>query len=135
LLSLARRTIVRFFGLSLAESTAGNHHTIGTHMHLAFQAGSRQAVDESYTTAIQAGAKDNGKPGLRFYHQNYYGAFVIDQNGINLEAFFMRLDRLLYGYLEILGVTLPGLTTRFTRRNQPLELNQQSLNGRVQADS
>ena len=66
--------------------------TVGTHTHLAFQAGSRQEVDEFYAAAIQAGAKDNGKPGLRFYHKNYYGAFAIDPNGINLEAVFHEAE-------------------------------------------
>jgi predicted lactoylglutathione lyase len=66
--------------------------TVGTQTHLAFQAGSRQEVDEFYAMAIQAGAKDNGKPGLRFYHENYYGAFVIDLNGINLEAVFHEAE-------------------------------------------
>jgi predicted lactoylglutathione lyase len=59
---------------------------------MAFQAGSRQEVDEFYAAAIQAGAKDNGKPGLRYYHKNYYGAFAIDPNGINLEAVFHEAE-------------------------------------------
>lgn len=56
-------------------------------MHIAFSAESRSQVDEFYRAAIAAGAKDNGKPGLRpEYHPHYYGAFVIDVNGHNLEA-------------------------------------------------
>ncbi|TMD18085.1 MAG: VOC family protein, partial [Chloroflexi bacterium] len=44
-------------------------------------------VDAFYKAAIKAGAKDNGKPGIREdYHPNYYGAFVIDPDGHNLEA-------------------------------------------------
>ena len=55
--------------------------------HLAFRAETRQAVDEFYKAALLAGAKPNGEPGLRpHYHPNYYGAFVIDLNGHNLEA-------------------------------------------------
>jgi catechol 2,3-dioxygenase-like lactoylglutathione lyase family enzyme len=55
--------------------------------HLAFTADRRAQVDEFYRAALAAGAKDNGAPGLRRdYHANYYGAFVIDPNGINLEA-------------------------------------------------
>ncbi|MBN9307584.1 MAG: glyoxalase [Devosia sp. 67-54] len=57
------------------------------HVHLAFRADSRKLVDEFYAAAIAAGGKDNGKPGLRpEYHQNYYGAFVLDPDGHNIEA-------------------------------------------------
>jgi catechol 2,3-dioxygenase-like lactoylglutathione lyase family enzyme len=56
-------------------------------LHLAFRAPSRKAVDEFYAAAIKAGAKDNGKPGTRKdYHPNYYGAFVLDLDGHNIEA-------------------------------------------------
>lgn len=56
-------------------------------MHLCFTAQNRAAVDAFYDAAIGAGARDNGKPGIReLYHPNYYGAFVIDLNGVNLEA-------------------------------------------------
>ena len=47
----------------------------------------RDAVDAFYKAALGAGARDNGKPEVReHYHANYYGAFVIDLNGVNLEA-------------------------------------------------
>ena len=56
-------------------------------MHLCFTADTRAQVDAFYDAAIKAGARDNGKPGLRaHYHPSYYGAFVIDLNGVNLEA-------------------------------------------------
>jgi len=56
-------------------------------MHIAFLAESREKVNQFYEAAIAAGAKDNGKPGLRkIYHENYYGAFVIDPDGHNIEA-------------------------------------------------
>lgn len=56
-------------------------------MHLAFRALDRASVDEFHAAALAAGATDNGPPGLRLdYHPNYYGAFVIDLNGHNLEA-------------------------------------------------
>jgi len=56
-------------------------------MHLCFAASTRAQVDAFYKTALSLGAKDNGPPGLRpHYHPNYYGAFVIDLNGVNLEA-------------------------------------------------
>ncbi len=55
--------------------------------HLAWQAESRAQVDAFYKAAIEAGGKDNGAPGLRpHYHPNYYGAFVIDPEGNNIEA-------------------------------------------------
>ncbi len=56
-------------------------------MHVAFLAQSRKTVDEFYAAAIAAGGKDNGKPGMRpHYHENYYGAFVFDPDGNNIEA-------------------------------------------------
>jgi len=56
-------------------------------MHIAFRAQSREQVDQFYKTAIAAGAKDNGEPGIReIYHPDYYGAFVIDPDGHNIEA-------------------------------------------------
>ena len=56
-------------------------------MHIAFVAENREAVRQFYDTAIQAGAKDNGAPGIReIYHPNYYGAFVLDPDGHNIEA-------------------------------------------------
>ena len=62
---------------------------LSTAAHIAVTARSRAEVDAFYAAAIAAGAKDNGKPGLRpHYHPDYYGAFVIDPNGHNLEAVF-----------------------------------------------
>jgi catechol 2,3-dioxygenase-like lactoylglutathione lyase family enzyme len=56
-------------------------------VHLAITAASRADVDAFYRTALANGAKDNGPPGLRpQYHENYYGAFVLDPDGNNLEA-------------------------------------------------
>ncbi len=56
-------------------------------LHLAFAAGSRQQVEAFHRAALQAGAKDNGAPGLRpNYHANYYAAFVIGPDGHNIEA-------------------------------------------------
>jgi catechol 2,3-dioxygenase-like lactoylglutathione lyase family enzyme len=65
--------------------SGGESSKIG--MHLAFNAPTRASVREFYKHAIAGGAKDNGPPGLRpHYHNDYYGAFVIDPNGNNLEA-------------------------------------------------
>jgi catechol 2,3-dioxygenase-like lactoylglutathione lyase family enzyme len=56
-------------------------------VHLAFAASSRAEVDAFYKAAIAAGGKDNGAPGLReHYHPSYYGAFVLDADGNNIEA-------------------------------------------------
>jgi catechol 2,3-dioxygenase-like lactoylglutathione lyase family enzyme len=57
------------------------------HLHIAFVADDRAVVDAFYKAAIAAGGKDNGPPGLRpEYHPNYYGAFVLDPDGHNIEA-------------------------------------------------
>lgn len=57
------------------------------HIHVAFRAGSRALVDAFYAAAIAAGGTDNGAPGLRpMYHPDYYGAFVLDPDGHNIEA-------------------------------------------------
>ena len=59
----------------------------GEGTHVAFTAPDRATVDAFYAAAIAAGGKDNGAPGLRpKYHPNYYGAFVFDPDGINVEA-------------------------------------------------
>lgn len=56
-------------------------------VHVAFRVGSRTMVDAFYKAAIAAGGTDNGQPGLRpHYHPNYYGAFVRDPDGHNIEA-------------------------------------------------
>jgi catechol 2,3-dioxygenase-like lactoylglutathione lyase family enzyme len=56
-------------------------------IHVAFRAESRAQVDAFYKAAVAAGGRDNGAPGLReHYHPNYYGAFVLDPDGHNIEA-------------------------------------------------
>jgi catechol 2,3-dioxygenase-like lactoylglutathione lyase family enzyme len=56
-------------------------------LHVAFTAPDRATVDAFYHAAINAGGLDNGGPGLRpHYHANYYGAFVLDPDGHNIEA-------------------------------------------------
>ena len=68
-----------FFWIAAGQATAP--------VHLAFAAQDRSQVDAFYQAAMAAGGKDNGKPGLRpQYHPDYYGAFVIDLDGNNLEA-------------------------------------------------
>ena len=56
-------------------------------VHIAFTAGDRAAVDAFHVAALAAGGRDNGRPGPRpQYHANYYGAFVLDLDGHNIEA-------------------------------------------------
>jgi catechol 2,3-dioxygenase-like lactoylglutathione lyase family enzyme len=69
-----------FFWIGTGGKTQG-----GT--HVAFATGSRANVDAFYAAAIGAGGTDNGGPGLRpHYHPDYYGAFVRDPDGNNIEA-------------------------------------------------
>lgn len=56
-------------------------------IHIAFRAKGRAEVKAFYEAAIAAGGKDNGPPGTRpQYHEHYYGAFVLDPDGHNVEA-------------------------------------------------
>lgn len=65
----------------------GTGDTTSTGVHVAFVAATREQVDQFHAIALQHGARDNGAPGLRpHYHPNYYGAYVIDFDGNNLEA-------------------------------------------------
>jgi catechol 2,3-dioxygenase-like lactoylglutathione lyase family enzyme len=64
------------------------------HVHLAIRADTRAAVDAFHQAAMAADGKDNGAPGLRpHYHANYYGAFIIDPEGHNLEAVCHKGDQ------------------------------------------
>ena len=61
----------------------------GGQLHIAFSADSRDAVDAFHAAALAVGAADNGAPGERpEYAEGYYGAFVVDQDGHNVEAVF-----------------------------------------------
>jgi catechol 2,3-dioxygenase-like lactoylglutathione lyase family enzyme len=55
-------------------------------MHVAFVASTKEMVDAFYKAALEAGGRDNGKPGPRTGAENYYGAFVLDPDGNNIEA-------------------------------------------------
>lgn len=60
---------------------------VKSHTHVAFLAKDRVGVAAFYEAAIKAGGKDNGLPGLRpHYHKDYFGAFVLDPDGHNIEA-------------------------------------------------
>ncbi len=69
----------------ISEATATKSAT-NPPLHIAFR-GRRSQVDQFYKDATAAGGKDNGKPGLRpHYHPDYYGAFVLDPDGNNIEV-------------------------------------------------
>ncbi len=56
-------------------------------LHIAFRARSREEVRGFHAAALAAGAEDHGAPGIRaHYHAHYYGAFVLDLDGRNIEA-------------------------------------------------
>ncbi len=65
------------------------HLRVITPTHVAFVARSRAAVEAFHRTALAAGGKDYGAPGLRtHYHPNYFGAFILDPDGHDIEAVF-----------------------------------------------
>jgi catechol 2,3-dioxygenase-like lactoylglutathione lyase family enzyme len=65
----------------------GDNERVGAGTHIAFRVRTRAEVDAFHAAALAAGGRDNGAPGLRpHYHPDYYGAFVYDPDGINVEA-------------------------------------------------
>lgn len=69
-----------FFWIGTAAKPKGG-------MHAAFTAQNRAAVDAFHAAALEAGGRDNGPPGVReHYHPHYYGAFILDPDGNNIEA-------------------------------------------------
>jgi catechol 2,3-dioxygenase-like lactoylglutathione lyase family enzyme len=73
-----------FFWIGLREA-------VQTGSHVAFAAEDRETVDRFHQAALAAGGRDNGRPGLRpHYHEDYYGAFVLDPDGHNIEAVCRR---------------------------------------------
>jgi catechol 2,3-dioxygenase-like lactoylglutathione lyase family enzyme len=64
-----------------------------TTAHICFRAESPEVVDAFHRAALDAGGRDNGEPGLRpIYHPHYYGAFVLDPDGNNVEAVCHHAD-------------------------------------------
>ena len=56
-------------------------------IHVAFRCDNRAQVRAFYEAALSAGGRDNGPPGVReIYHPHYYGAFIVDLDGHNIEA-------------------------------------------------
>ena len=75
-----------FFWIRQGEPAAG--------IHVAFSAPDTDTVDAFYAAAIGAGGEDNGAPGLRtHYHPGYYGAYVRDPDGNNVEAVFHGAEK------------------------------------------
>jgi catechol 2,3-dioxygenase-like lactoylglutathione lyase family enzyme len=71
---------------------AGKAPVIGT--HIAFAAPDRATVRRFHAAALEAGGRDNGAPGLRpQYHAHYFGAFVLDPDGHNIEAVCHQPER------------------------------------------
>jgi len=73
---------------------AGHHRSfalvrddpVTEHVHVAFPVADNPSVDEFHRAMVAAGYRDNGPPGERRYHPGYYGAFVLDPDGNNVEA-------------------------------------------------
>jgi catechol 2,3-dioxygenase-like lactoylglutathione lyase family enzyme len=73
--------------ISTRQSDAAQGELTGR-VHLAFQGKDRDAVQRFHAAALAAGGRDNGAPGERAYHPGYYGAFVIDPDGNNIEVVY-----------------------------------------------
>ena len=75
------------FGIEAPEFVIAEDKAPGPGNHVAFRAETRAAVDAFHATALKAGGRDNGGPGLRpNYGPTYYAAFVFDPDGFNIEA-------------------------------------------------
>jgi catechol 2,3-dioxygenase-like lactoylglutathione lyase family enzyme len=78
-----------WLGAGPASFQRAEHLKIITPTHVAFTAASRAEVEAFHAAALAAGGKDFGAPGVRaHYHPNYYGAFVLDPDGHDIEAVF-----------------------------------------------
>lgn len=73
--------------VSIADGPEAQGQLTGRH-HLAFQAKDRATVEKFYRAGLAHGGTDNGAPGMRPYHPDYYAAFLIDPDGNNIEAVF-----------------------------------------------
>jgi len=80
-----------FWADELFISTRDSEAALGQltgRVHIAFQGKDRDTVNRFHQAAIDAGGKDFGPPGERKYHPGYYGAFVLDPDGNNIEVVF-----------------------------------------------
>lgn len=74
-------------GAGTSPAGAGAAGCGGPFIHVAFASPDRAGVDAFHRAALAAGGRDNGAPGPRpQYHARYYGAFVLDPDGYNIEA-------------------------------------------------
>ena len=70
---------------------AAGKGAVGPGVHVAFRAQDRAQVDRFHGAGLEAGGRDNGKPGLRAdYSPTYYAAFLLDPDGNNVEAVCLR---------------------------------------------
>jgi catechol 2,3-dioxygenase-like lactoylglutathione lyase family enzyme len=78
------------FGLESANDFGlSDKYEVGGQLHIAFAAETKEQVDAFHAAALAAGGRDNGAPGPRpEYSEGYYGAFVLDPDGHNVEAVF-----------------------------------------------
>jgi catechol 2,3-dioxygenase-like lactoylglutathione lyase family enzyme len=83
------RREIAFGAAGVDDFAISPEYDAGGQLHIAFAADSREAVDAFHAAALGAGGKDNGAPGERpEYAPGYYGAFVLDPDGHNVEAVF-----------------------------------------------
>jgi catechol 2,3-dioxygenase-like lactoylglutathione lyase family enzyme len=75
-----------FKGSDRSFSVIHDDQPLTENVHLAFPAADNATVDKFHRTLVAAGYRDNGEPGERDYHPGYYGAFVLDPEGNNIEA-------------------------------------------------
>ena len=90
---LGIQTVLEGEGWAMLGKEGRPQFWIGVHgippgpIHIAFAAENREQVRAFHRAALAAGGRDNGAPGIRAkYHPNYYGAFVFDPDGHNIEA-------------------------------------------------
>lgn len=75
------------FGRERPQFWIGTGSVLSGRLHVAFAAADRQQVYDFYEAALAAGGRANGAPGLRpHYHANYFGGYVLDPDGHNIEA-------------------------------------------------
>ena len=99
-------TVAPTVGLHVFDGDPGRFHVVGEtrsfalveddppseNVHLAFPAPDRATVNAFHRAGTEAGFRDNGEPGERPYHPGYYGAFVLDPDGNNIEVVFHDRD-------------------------------------------
>jgi catechol 2,3-dioxygenase-like lactoylglutathione lyase family enzyme len=80
---------VEFGPDGLTDFAISTAYRVGAPIHVAFAADSREQVDAFHTAALAGGGQEHGAPGTRpEYSERYYGAFVLDPDGHNIEAVF-----------------------------------------------